>query len=256
MSSSPDPVQTLAGLLRRSSAILIFTGAGVSTGSGIPDFRGPGGVWSRRKPVYYDEFMSSGAARVEHWDYKLEGWQAFRDAKPNATHHAVVKLEQEGKLCMVVTQNIDGLHSKAGTSREKLVEIHGTNSLIECQTCHALSDPEPHFQAFAQTRKPPRCPCGGFLKPATISFGQSLRFEDIQRAEAAAREADLVVAMGSTLSVYPAAGIPVIAARRGIPYVVINRGGTDHDDMRELTLRIEGDVVDYFPRAVESASQS
>lgn len=136
-----SPANRLVGYLRDSAKILVFTGAGISTGSGIPDFRGPDGVWKRRRPVYYHDFMISEAARIEHWDYKLEGWAAFRDARPNATHQAVVGLEHAGKLLMVVTQNIDGLHSKAGTSRERLVEIHGTNRLVECQSCHQLSDP-------------------------------------------------------------------------------------------------------------------
>src|SRR5260221_6110735 len=198
--------------LRDPAKILVFTGAGISTASGIPDFRGPNGVWKRRQPVYYNDFMRSEAARVEHWDYKLEGWTGFRDARPNVTHAAIFHLEKAGKLLAVVTQNIDGLHSRAGTSPEKLVELHGTNSSIECQTCGRRSDPEPHFEAFGRTRRPPMCECGGFLKPATISFGQNLRVADIKRAEEFASKADMVVALGSTLSVYPAANIPLIAA--------------------------------------------
>jgi len=239
--------------LRLGKKILLFTGAGVSTGSGIPDFRGPNGVWTRRQPVYYHDFMRSEAARIEHWDYKLEAWSAFRDAKPNAIHEAIVRLEQAGKVASVVTQNIDGLHSRAGTSAEHLVELHGTNSLVECQTCGQLSDPELHFAAFRKTHHPPVCACGGFLKPATISFGQNLRPEDLRRAEAAAKIADLVVALGSTLSVYPAASIPLLAAARKIPYIIINRGPTEHDELQEVTYRLEGDVVDIFPPAVAVA---
>ena len=126
---------TLTDYLRGAQQILVFTGAGISTGSGIPDFRGPQGVWKQRQPVYYDDFMSSEAARVEHWDYKLEGRDAFRLAQPNAVHDAIVRLERAGKLRAVVTQNIDGLHSAAGTSAARLVELHGTNALVECQTC-------------------------------------------------------------------------------------------------------------------------
>ena len=239
--------------LRNSKRILIFTGAGISTGSGIPDFRGPDGVWKRRQPVYYDEFMRSEAARVEHWDYKLEGWAAFRDARPNAAHQAIKLLESAGRLAMLVTQNIDGLHSKAGIPEELLVELHGTNTLVECQTCHERSDPQPHFEYFRRTRKPPHCGCGGYLKPATISFGQNLNNEDLDRAEQAASCADLVVALGSTLSVYPAASIPLLAARQGAPYIIINRGVTEHDHYSEVTLRIEGDVVELFPCAVNGA---
>jgi NAD-dependent deacetylase len=248
-----DDIGKLADYLRASRRILIFTGAGISTGSGIPDFRGPQGVWKRRQPVYYHDFMRSEAARFEHWDYKLEGWEAFRDAKPNATHGAIVRLECAGKVLAVVTQNIDGLHSRAGTSADKLVELHGTNSLVECQTCGRKSDPEPHFESFRTTRKPPLCECGGYLKPATISFGQNLRNEDLDRAERAAKASDLVVALGSTLSVYPAANIPLLAASRGVPYVVINRGPTDNDELPEVGLRIDGDVGAIFPAAVAAA---
>jgi len=243
----------LVSHLKAAHRMLIFTGAGISTGSGIPDFRGPEGVWKRRQPVYYHDFMRSEEARIEHWDFKAEGWEGFRDARPNATHEAIVKLERAGKVEAIVTQNIDGLHAKAGTSAERLIELHGTNSFIECQTCGKRSDPELHFQKFRQTRKPPLCECGGFLKPATISFGQNLRNEDIERAEQAAKRADLVVALGSTLSVYPAANIPLIAAARGVPYIVINRGETDHDGLREVTLRLGGDVGQIFPAAVAAA---
>jgi NAD-dependent deacetylase len=247
-----DPT-TLADLLRAGRQMLVFTGAGISTGSGIPDFRGPEGVWKRRQPVYYHDFMRSEAARIEHWDYKLEGWAGFRNARPNAVHFAIAELERAGKVRAVVTQNIDGLHARAGTLPEHLVELHGTNSLVECQSCGKRSDPAPHFEMFRQTRRPPLCECGGFLKPATISFGQNLRNEDLQRAHDAANKADLVVALGSTLSVYPAADIPLIAARHGARYVIINRGATEHDGLVEVTLRLEGDVAEIFPGAVQQA---
>ena len=246
---SPNPA-TLIDYLKAAERILIFTGAGISTQSGIPDFRGPQGVWTRRKPVYYDDFMTSEAARIEHWDYKLEGWEAFRNARPNAAHHAIVKLERAGKLLMLVTQNIDGLHSLAGTSAERLVELHGTNSRIECQTCHDLTDPAPHFECFRLHRKPPLCHCGGLLKPATISFGQNLDPRQIQRAEQAALQADLVIALGSTLSVYPAASIPLLAAQRTVPFVIINRGPTDQDHVQCVSLRLDADVTTAFPPAV------
>ena len=244
---------TLADYLRVSKKALIFTGAGISTGSGIPDFRGPQGVWTRRQPVYYQDFMTSEAARIEHWDYKLEGREAFCAAQPNATHQAIVRLEQAGKLGAVVTQNIDGLHSLAGTSTERLIELHGTNALIECQSCLRRSDPAPHFEYFRAERRPPLCDCGGFLKPATISFGQNLDSTVLARATQAAMEADLVVALGSTLSVYPAASFPLAIAQRGVPYVIINRGATEHDDERCLTLRLEGEVGELFPSAVDAA---
>jgi len=243
----------LVDLLRNSQRIFVFTGAGISTGSGIPDYRGPQGVWKRRQPVYYNEFMSDAAARREYWDFKLEGWEAYRDAAPNAVHAAIARLEEAGKIAGVVTQNIDGLHAKAGTSRARLVEIHGTDHLVQCQTCGEATGPEPHFVTFQETGEGPLCHCGGFLKQATISFGQMLNEEDLAQAARIADAADLVVSLGSTLSVNPAASFPLLAARRGTPYVVINRGSTAHDGLPGVSLRLEGDVGEIFPSAVDEA---
>ena len=242
-----------ADWLRRSRRILVFCGAGISTASGIPDFRSPGGVWSRRRPVYYQDFMTSQDKRVEFWDLKLEIFEGYRGAEPNAVHHALVTLERAGKLEALVTQNVDGLHRRAGSSQEVLVELHGTDSFVECQTCHAQSPQEPHLETFRQTRRPPRCACGGFLKSATVSFGQALRPAEMQRAEAAAEAADLVISLGSTLSVYPAASIPLIAAARGTPYIIVNRGPSEHDDNRSVLLRLDGDVTEIVPAAVTAA---
>ena len=178
---------------------------------------------------------------------------SFRDAKPNRVHYAIAELEQAKKLLMVVTQNIDGLHTAAGTSNDKLVELHGTNRYIECLACGARSDPEPFFLDYEKTREPPLCTCGGFLKPATVSFGQALPEKELDRAWQAAGQADLVVALGSTLSVNPAATIPMLAARRGTPYIIINRGPTDHDDDPAVSLRSDGDVGEIFPAAVDEA---
>jgi NAD-dependent deacetylase len=233
--------------------MLVVTGAGVSTASGIPDFRGPNGVWTRRRPVYYDDFVSSDAARIEYWDFKLETWSIYQRARPNPVHLAIVDLERAGKIRAVVTQNVDGLHRRAGTSLGVLVELHGTDLLVECQRCHATSDPAPHFDAFKTTRRPPRCACGGVLKPATISFGQSLRPADLERAAAAAAQSDLVIALGSTLSVCPAASIPLLAAERGVPYVIVNRGDTEHDGHPSVTLRLDGDLTAIVPAAVRAA---
>jgi NAD-dependent deacetylase len=243
----------LVQALRTARRILVFTGAGVSTGSGIPDFRGPNGVWKRRQPVYYEQFLASEAARVEYWDYKLETWEIYAGAQPNAVHHAIAALEGAGKVISVVTQNIDGLHRHAGTSPDLLVELHGTDRLVTCLKCGAMSEPRTPFEQFKATRHSPRCACGGLLKPATISFGQPLRQTDLERAATAAAHADLVLALGSTLSVFPAASIPLIAAARGTPYVIVNQGPTDHDDHPSVTLRLEGDVTHIVPAAVTAA---
>jgi NAD-dependent deacetylase len=230
--------------------VLVFSGAGISTGSGIPDFRGPGGVWTRRKPVQYQDFMRSEEARIDYWEYVLEGFDAFRDARPNAAHGALVDLEHRDRLDLLVTQNIDGLHSAAGNSDSRIVELHGTRRHVQCQTCHARRAPEPVLESFRRTRTPPLCPCGGLLKPATVSFGQAMPEQELRRAFDAARVADLVLSIGSTLSVYPASEVPLVAVQAGAPYVIINRGETEHD--RFATVRIDDDAVTVLPRIIQA----
>ncbi|MCP3996542.1 MAG: NAD-dependent deacetylase [bacterium] len=246
-------IDQLTGLIAGAERILVFTGAGISTGSGIPDYRGPQGVWKTRTPVYYQDFMASSDHRRAHWQQKMEDAETWGSAPSNAVHGAIADLETAGKIEMVVTQNVDGLHAAAGTSRSKLVEIHGTNREIECQACGDRSAPEPHYESFRSSGEAPLCHCGGYLKIATISFGQNLRADDMARAFDAAGRCDLALALGSTLTVNPAASIPLYATEQGTPYVIINRGATDHDRLRVVTLRIDGDVGEIIPAAVDSA---
>ncbi len=246
---SGNEVLQLAARLRESPSTLVFTGAGISTGSGIPDFRGPSGLWKQWKPVYYQDFVSSHRARVRHWEFKLAGWKGFRDARPNPAHLALVELERQGRLDLVVTQNIDGLHQSAGQSADRLIELHGTNLKIECVSCRRLSDPDPVYREFAETREPPRCPsCDGFLKPATVSFGQEMPMDRVERALSAARRAALAVSIGSSLEVEPAASVPMTAQRSGAFYVIINLGRTAHDAVADL--RIEADASTFLPGVV------
>ena len=250
---NPQTAQ-LAELIRDADAILVMTGAGVSTASGIPDFRGPNGIWNTMRPVTFDRFLRDQRGRVEYWEQKLLAAPVFEAAKPNAVHRACVELEEAGKLDMLVTQNVDGLHAAAGTTPEHLVELHGTAMQAVCLSCGVRSLVEPHIERFSETREPPVCAdCGGLLKPATISFGQQLEPQSMLRASMAAETCDLVIALGSTLSVYPAADIPFAPVQRGVAYVIINMGETDHDDWDGLTLRINGDVTDVFPAAVSAA---
>lgn len=240
----------LVELLRASRRTLVFTGAGISTGSGIPDFRGPQGVWKRRQPVYFDDFLASEARRIEHWDYKLEGYDGFRDARPNRAHKALAELERLGRLELLVTQNIDGLHHAAGNSEAKVIELHGTNRMVECVECGQRSHPAPAFEEFRRTRRCPRCPCGGPLKTATVSFGQALPAGLLASAMTAADRCDLVLSLGSTLQVEPAASVPRRAASRGVPYIVIIAGETAHDHL--ATLRLEGDLCQLLPAAIKA----
>ena len=240
----------LISRLREARRILVFTGAGISTASGIPDFRGPNGVWTKRQPVYFNEFLRSEDKRIEYWDYKLEAWAHFKDAQPNGAHRAIARLQSMGKVQAIVTQNIDGLHQAAGSPDDRVIEVHGTNRWVECLSCGQLAPPAGAMEYFKTHRRPPICGCGGLLKSATISFGQPLRRKVIDRAFAEAAQCDLLLALGSTLSVYPAAEIPLVALGRAASYVIVNQGPTEHDTL--ATLRIEGDVVEILPPAVEA----
>lgn len=240
----------LVELLSAARRVLVFTGAGISTGSGIPDFRGPRGVWRRRQPVYFDAFLASEEARVEYWDGKQEVHEAFRDATPNAAHASLVALERSGRLGALVTQNIDGLHRAAGSDPARIIELHGTNRLVECLGCGARREPDDAVAAFRRQRRTPTCPdCGGWLKFATVSFGQALDPDVLAAAGRAAEAADLALTVGSSLSVHPAATIPLIAARRGAPHVIVNQGPTEQDAL--ATLRLDGDACAILPPCME-----
>ncbi len=242
------PIQTLVQRFAESRYVLVFTGAGISTGSGIPDFRGPEGLWKRWQPVYYDEFMTSHSARTKHWEFKLEGWRQFRDAKPNLAHRALAELDRRGQLQSLVTQNIDGLHQLAGHPPGRVVELHGTNRLVECQSCRQTLEPDPIFDAFERSHQPPVCPCGGYLKPATVSFGQPMPEEKMRLALESAAQADLVCSIGSTLEVEPAASVPRVAKSSGAFYIVMNLGATAHDTLADL--KLEADVTAILPEVL------
>lgn len=244
----------LANLIADSASILVLTGAGISTASGIPDYRGPRGVWKTQRPVEYTEFLSSEDRRIDYWDQKVAAVAFIEHATPGSVHRACAELEMAGRLLAVVTQNVDGLHTDAGTSASLLIEVHGTTREASCLSCGRRVPIRTAIDEFASTRIPPRCEvCDGLLKPATISFGQQLDPLTIARASQAAERCDLVIALGTTLSVHPAAGIPLRAASRGVPYVIVNQGITDHDHHPQVTLRIEGDVSTIFPEAVSDA---
>jgi len=218
--------------LAGASTTVAFTGAGISTESGIPDFRSPGGVWATNRPVYFDEFLASAAARHEYWRQKLLTHQDFARAEPNPGHRVLARWEQLGKLAAVVTQNIDGLHQVAGSRR--VVELHGTARLVGCLACGARFDAETMLQRFIETEVPPDCPeCGGLTKHATVSFGQTLPPEILEEALNLSRQADLFLAMGSSLVVHPAASLPALARQAGARLVIINRDPTPLDDLAD-----------------------
>jgi NAD-dependent deacetylase len=225
-------------LVAEARHVVGFTGAGISTESGIPDYRGKGGIWNRFQPVYFDEFLRDPEKRRLYWQRKAETWPAIRDAEPNEGHRFFADLYAEGTLRGVVTQNVDGLHEKSGLPREQVVNLHGNTLETTCLSCSYRVDSEEVFRALDLENGAPRCPeCGGWLKPNTISFGQQLDPRTIERGHELARSCDLMVVFGSTLIVYPAAGIPEIAKQHGAGLIIVTLSDTPLDDAADLSVR-------------------
>lgn len=223
-----------------ASNIVGFTGAGISTESGIPDFRSPGGVWARNRIIEFDEFCASREARIEAWRQRVEMWPPMRDARPNPGHDAFVELERRGKLRAMITQNIDGLHQRAGQSPDLMIELHGTNLWAACLSCgRRISMDEAIARVEGGDLAPECAACGGILKAATVSFGQAMPEREMARAVEAARRCEVFLAVGSSLVVHPAAGLPALAKRAGAKLILINRTVTPLDDVADLVLRDE-----------------
>lgn len=232
-----ESLEQLSLWVAEASLGVAFTGAGISTESGIPDFRSPGGVWAKYQPVYFDEFMASADARYEYWRQKCEGHRDFAMSKPNAGHRVLAKWEAAGLLSAVVTQNIDGLHQDAGS--RTVLELHGTARHIQCMDCVHREPTGPLVKQFIETDRVPNCPaCGdGRMKHATVSFGQMLPREVLAEAETISREADLYLAIGSSLVVTPAADLPRLSKHSGAKLAIINRDPTPLDDIADLVIR-------------------
>ena len=235
MASDNPTAAQIAGWLQAAQQAVVFTGAGMSTESGIPDFRSPGGVWAKYQPVMFQDFVSSDAARREYCRQKCEGHADFGAAKPNVGHQVLANWEAAGRLRAVITQNIDGLHQAAGSKR--VLELHGTAMEIVCLSCEQRFAPEPIMNVFRETGAAPLCEsCGGYLKSATVSFGQSLPEDVLSQAWQLARKSDLFFVLGSSLVVEPAASLPRFARQHGARLVIINRDPTDQDSSAHAVL--------------------
>lgn len=238
-------IEALRRLIEGSRRIVALTGAGISTESGIPDFRGPGGLWTRMRPITYQEFATSEEARLEDWRRRFVMNGSFAGAQPNAGHLGLARLAREGRLEAVITQNIDALHQRAGLAPDRLIEIHGNSTHGKCLECHApmqLADVRARIEATAAA---PRCVCGGLVKAAVVSFGQRMPEEAMRRANALAAMADLFLVLGSSLLVRPAASLPLVAMRSGAMLVIVNRDATPLDDEAHLVVhRRIGEVFD------------
>jgi NAD-dependent deacetylase len=234
-----DKIRQVAQWIIRSKRTVVFGGAGLSTESGIPDFRSPGGVWDRYNPedFYYQNFVASESSREKYWQMATEMYEPMKKAQPNPAHLAIAELEKLGKLDCVITQNIDGLHHKAGNSKEKIIELHGTAMYVTCLNCKKRYDREEIQERLRKGTKVPYCDdCAGPLKPATISFGQSMPERETEEAYQRSSASDLFIVIGSSLVVQPAASMPMVAKRNGAKLVIINRDSTPYDDRADMVI--------------------
>lgn len=249
-------IETIAGWILNARRIVVFAGAGLSTESGIPDFRSPGGVWDRYNPedFNFQNFLSSERSREKYWQMATEMYQAMKDAKPNRAHLAVAELEKMGMLDCVITQNIDGLHVKAGNSPEKVLELHGTAMEVACLSCGKRFPRDPIQELLAEGQSVPLCDaCGGLLKPATISFGQAMPERETAEAYSRSAACDLFIVIGSSLVVHPAAQMPVVAKRAGAKLVIINRDKTGCDDLADII--VHGQAGEVMAEVLEEVKR-
>ena len=227
----------LGALIRGAERIVVFTGAGISTESGIPDFRSPGGIWTKYQPIYYQDFVASEEMRREAWRRKFATEETFSQAEPNRGHRAVARLVAEGRCPAVITQNIDGLHQAAGVPEGQVIEVHGNSTYASCLDCGERYELDPIREAFERDETLPVCgKCDGLVKVATISFGQAMPEDKMIRAQIECETCDLFLAVGSSLVVHPAAGLPVIAKQSGATLVILNRDETPVDPHADLVL--------------------
>lgn len=235
-----NDTQQLADLILASRRAVVFTGAGISTESGIPDFRSPGGIWTKMQPIAFQDYLSDPEARRLSWQRRLEMEETWKAVKPNDGHKAVAELVAQGRVAHVITQNIDALHQISGVPCEQVIELHGNTRQVKCLGCGAhveITDVLAHFKA--QGEAPDCAACGGLIKTATISFGQPMPEGEMARAQAAALNCDLMLVLGSSLVVYPAAGFPLLAKRTGAKLVIVNREETPLDGHADLVINAE-----------------
>ncbi|MDJ0814563.1 MAG: Sir2 family NAD-dependent protein deacetylase [Desulfobacterales bacterium] len=230
-------ISRIASKIKEGGNNVVFTGAGISTESGIPDYRSQGGIWDKFRPVYFDEFMSSREARAEYWRRWVELYQGILEAKPNSAHLALADLHAKGLLQAVVTQNVDGLHQDSGLPDDRIIELHGNTRRIRCMGCRRIASLENVRDRLASGDPAPDCECGGYLKPDTISFGQSMPVAEVEKAVNLSRKSDFFMVVGSTLLVQPAAQMPVYAKQNGAFLAIVNLSDTPCDSMCDALIR-------------------
>jgi len=247
-----EAISKIARKIKQGGKNIVFTGAGISTESGIPDYRSQGGIWDKFRPVYFDEFMSSKDSREEYWRRWVALYQGIVEAQPNAAHMALARLEKMGLLQAVITQNIDGLHQASGLAEENIIELHGNTRRIRCMSCRRITPIADVQQRLAAGNMAPECECGGFLKPDTISFGQAMPVAEVEKAAALSQACNFFLVVGSTLLVQPAAHMPIYAKNSGAFLAIINLSDTPCDDMCNVLIRGKaGEVLQQIVNEVE-----
>ncbi len=236
-----EDLDRFAQMLEDAQRVVLFTGAGISTESGIPDFRSPGtGLWTKIKPIEFQDFLDSEDVRQESWSRRFSAERTIENAVPNKGHEACARLIESGKATAVITQNIDNLHLESGIPADQIIELHGNSTYAKCLQCemrYEMADLESQFESTG--RVAPCSACGGIIKSATISFGQAMPVEEVRRAEAVTLECDLFVVIGSSLVVFPAADLPVLGKQVGAGLVIVNREPTPLDEIADLVLHRE-----------------
>jgi NAD-dependent deacetylase len=250
-----EKIYLIARKINEGGKNIVFTGAGISTESGIPDFRSQGGIWDKFRPVYFDEFMNSRKAREEYWRRWQALYQGIQRARPNAGHTAIARLDQLGLLEAVITQNVDGLHQESGLADEKIVELHGNTRRIRCMSCRNITTTDKIQARLNSGDTAPQCDCGGYLKPDTISFGQAMPLDAVEKAAVLSQTSDFFMVVGSTLLVQPAAHMPVYATQNNAFLAIVNLSETPCDNMCDVLIRGKaGDVLQRIVEEVENSS--
>jgi len=249
-----DKITLIADKIKQGGKNIVFTGAGISTESGIPDYRSQGGIWDKFRPVYFDEFMSAKDAREEYWRRWKELYSGITRAKPNAGHLSIARLYRMGLLQAVITQNVDGLHQESGLADENVIELHGNTRRIRCMSCRKITSTEKTRKRLDSGDRAPECECGGYLKPDTISFGQAMPVVEVEKATSLSQTCDFFLVVGSTLLVQPAAHMPIYAKQNSAFLAIVNLSETPCDDMCDVLIQDKaGDVLQRIVKTVEDS---
>jgi len=247
-----EKIALIASKIRDGGKNIVFTGAGISTESGIPDYRSQGGIWDKFRPVYFDEFMRAREAREDYWRRWQALYMGITRAEPNAGHAAIARLDQMGLLEALITQNVDGLHQEAGLADKKIIELHGNTRRIRCMSCRNITATEEIQARLNSGDAAPECECGGYLKPDTISFGQAMPVDAVEKATALSHTSDFFLVVGSTLLVQPAAHMPIYAKQNNAFLAIVNLSDTPCDNMCDVLIRDKaGKVLQQIVKEVE-----